>query len=78
MGPAAIKRQTRTQDSEVTNEGLLNDGLALRVTKGTRRRKGRSREKVSVEKERYLHACKAHLNSEFRDIQIDIQIYTRQ
>lgn len=46
MGPAAIKRQPRTQDPEVIGDGLLNDGPALGVTKGMRRRKPRSREEV--------------------------------
>lgn len=49
MGPAAIKRQPRSQHPEVTTDGLLNGGPALRVTKGMRGRRGSSEDERSVE-----------------------------
>lgn len=49
MSPAAVKRQPRTQDQEVTGDGLLKDDPALRGhqrNEEMRRGNGRSREDV--------------------------------
>lgn len=56
VNPAAIKRQPRSEQPEVTSDGLLNDSSAPGVTKRMKGRKGGGR------RCRHADAVRAHLS----------------